>query len=98
MTPPAARPRRCTTGADISRANATPKSDIDSRIPTAKTTISTSSVATDAVSTRCPNGASIVSARRLLTAKAAPTMVGRCEWAEGSGCCARRPTCRWKWA
>ena len=34
---------------------------------------------------RSPNGASIVSARTLLSAKAAPRIVGRCECAESSG-------------
>ena len=66
-------------------ANATPKSDIEIRIPIANTTIRTSSIGSEAPPTLSPNGASIVSARRLLIANAAPTIVGRCECAAASG-------------
>jgi hypothetical protein len=69
----------------MSLANATPKSDIESRIPTANTAIRIRSIESEALSTRLPKGASSVSARRLLTANAAPTIVGRCECADGAG-------------
>ena len=79
MTTAAACPNRAAAAADISRANATPKSDMEIRMPSAKTAIKTSRLPSDAESVLPPNGASIVNARRLLMAKAAPTIVGRCK-------------------
>ena len=79
---PAARPRRATTRADMNPAKATPKSDIESRMPAAKTTISPSRTGNGA--TPIPNGSS-VKARRLLTANAAPMSVGRWECAASTG-------------
>ncbi len=81
----AACPRRAATAADMRRAKATPKSDIDSRMPTPKTAISNSNVESGEAASPSPNGASIVRARRLLTANAAPRIVGRCECADGGG-------------
>ena len=85
MSAPAMRPRRATTRAVMRPANATPKSDIDSRMPAAKTVMRTSSIGNGAAPRRSPKGARSVSARRLLTAKAAPMNVGRCECAPGTG-------------
>ena len=80
MATAAARPKRAAMAADISRANTRPKSDMEMRIPSAKTAISTSRLASDAESALPPNGARIVDARRLLTAKAGR----RRSWAGGS--------------
>ena len=52
MRTAAACPSRAAAAADMRLAKATPKSDIDSRIPTANTTIRTSSVASGAAPTR----------------------------------------------
>ena len=65
-------------------AKATPKSDIESRIPAANTQIRIRSVVSGAAPMRSPKGASNVSARRLLTANAAPMSVGTCECAPGT--------------
>ena len=80
-----ASPRRTATAADRTRANATPKSDIEIRIPTPKTAISISRLDNGAASSWPPNGTSIVKALRLLRANAAPTMVGRWECWIGIG-------------
>jgi len=61
------------------RASATPNSDIDIRIPTANSAISTSNSGSDAPSDP-PNGASVLSARRLLIANTAPMIAGSLEW------------------
>ena len=79
MSAPAPRPSRATTRAVMKLAKATPKSDIERRMPAANTAIRTSNSGNGAAPSRLPNGASSVNARRLLTANAAPMMVGRCE-------------------
>ena len=81
----AAWPRRAATAADMRRARATPKSDIESRIPRPKTAMRTRSVESGDAARSPPNGASIVSARRLLMANAAPRIVGKWECDAGAG-------------
>ena len=80
-----ARPRRRTAWVEKTRANATPKSDIEIRIPTANTATSAKVAVRDALAALSPNGASNVRARRLLMANAAPMMVGTCECAAECG-------------
>ena len=52
----AERPMRATARVERTPANATPKRDIDSRMPIAKTPISPSSTGSGADPTRSPNG------------------------------------------
>jgi hypothetical protein len=78
---PAARPIRAVATEPSARARTMPKSDIDSRIPTAKSVMSGSSVTKDCRS----NAAIIVSARNPLIANTAPTTAGTCVWPNGRG-------------